>query len=51
LFDSVALTWRDEKPAFDELEDAKNYIKEKVSPETTSRIMAVDGRARTPVDC
>jgi hypothetical protein len=51
LFDSVGMTWRDEKPAFDELDDAKAYIREKVPKTTTARIMAVDGRVRTPVDC
>jgi hypothetical protein len=50
LFDSVALTWRDEKPAFDDLKDARRYIAERVPHGATARVMAVDGRARTPVD-
>lgn len=48
--DDVSMVWRDEKPAFDELEAARTYIAEKLPQNLTARIMSVDGRTRLPVE-
>jgi hypothetical protein len=48
--DPVSMVWRDEKPAFDALEEAREHSASRVEPGAVTRIMAVDGRQRTPVE-
>jgi hypothetical protein len=48
VYDSVSLTWRDERPAFDELNAANIYIAQTLAGKQ-SRIMVVDGARRSPL--
>jgi hypothetical protein len=44
--DAKVGAWTDEKPAFDNLSDAKNYIRDRIPTGTVTRIMVVEGRRR-----
>lgn len=50
IYDNRSKAWRDQKPAFDSLDDARAYLASEITAPATVRIMSVDGRERKPVD-
>lgn len=42
-------TWMDEKPAFDTVDEAKQFIAEKIDPTRRTRLMLVKDDRRSPL--
>jgi hypothetical protein len=49
VWDAIGLTWMDEKPAFDSVQEARLYIVEKLDPNARIRLMLVTNEGRSPL--
>jgi hypothetical protein len=49
LYDSTSNAWRDIKPGFDDLDAAREQVRNQTASGANARLMMVDGRKRTPI--
>ena len=49
VWDIIGRSWRDEKPGFDTVEEAAEYIATKLKPDQKTRLMHVTDRGRFPL--
>ena len=49
VWDEVGMSWRDEKPAFETPEEARDYIKTEVDANARKRLMHVTAKGRMPL--
>jgi hypothetical protein len=49
VHDGKSSAWKDIKPGFDDLEDAKQQVRNQIAAGAIARLILVDGRERTPI--
>jgi hypothetical protein len=50
VFNEAFQSWKDERPAFDTIDEAKTYISQKMLAGTRTRLVLIEERGRRPID-
>lgn len=49
VYDTTSRAWRDIKPGFDDIDEAKEQVRNQIDAGATARLILVNGRERTPI--